>query len=129
MFFFFAQDLCTITSFLITEYPSAPIIQNKESQVLGCDVSLRWSLPGKNGCPPTMYTIYYREIQSKHFWHQINVTEVTKLEHLLSLECNKEYVFAVSSWNELGESAISSKWPIKTIKGLVDLTLKKFIPN
>ncbi|XP_078358616.1 uncharacterized protein LOC144643290 isoform X2 [Oculina patagonica] len=98
--------------------PSAPVIQNKETQVSGCDVNLRWSFPEDSGCLLTMYTIYYRELQSRNedSWHQINVTRVTKSQHLLSLKCNTEYAFAVSAWNELGESAISSEWPIKTIK-------------
>ncbi|XP_078357420.1 uncharacterized protein LOC144642321 isoform X2 [Oculina patagonica] len=98
--------------------PSAPVILNKETQVSGCDVNLRWSLPEDNGCPITLYTIYYSERQSKNedSWHEINVTKVTKSEHLLSLKCNTEYAFTVSAWNELGESAISSEWPIKTSK-------------
>ncbi|KAL9987753.1 hypothetical protein ACROYT_G002109 [Oculina patagonica] len=98
--------------------PSAPVILNKETHVSGCDVNLRWSLPEDNGCPITLYTIYYSERQSKNedSWHQINVTKVTKSEHLLSLKCNTEYSFTVTAWNELGESAISSEWPIETSK-------------
>ena len=103
----------------LTGTPSAPVIQNKETQVSGCDVNLRWSLPEDNGCPLTMYTIYYRELQSNNLLHQINVTKVAKSEHLLSLKCNTEYTFAMSAWNELGESAVSSEWPIKTINGMI----------
>ncbi len=122
----------TITSFL-TDKPSAPVILNKETQVSGCDVNLRWSFPEDNGCPLTLYTIYYRELQLRNedSWHKINVTKVTKSEHLLSLKCNTEYTFAVSAWNELGESPFSSEWPIslktsKTSKGMVSMFLKEF---
>ena len=110
----------------VTGKPSAPVILNKETQVSGCDVNLRWSLPEDNGCPLTMHTIYYRERQSKNndSWHRINVTKVTKSEHLLSLKCNTEYAFAVSGWNELGESPISSEWPITTIKGIISRVVK-----
>ena len=96
--------------------PSAPVILNEETQVPRCDVNLRWSLPEDNGCPLTMYTIYYRELQSDNLLHQINVTKVAKSEHLLSLKCNTEYTFAMSAWNEVGESAVSSEWPITTIR-------------
>ena len=118
----------TVSFFIFTEKPSAPVIQNKETQVSGCDVNLRWSVPEDNGCPLTLYTIYYRELQSKNEDNKqpINVTKVTKSEHILSLKCNKEYAFAVSAWNELGESAVLSEWPIKTVKGMIFMVVKEF---
>ena len=87
---------------------------------------LRWSSPEDNGCRLTMYTIYYRELHSKNEdpKHQINVTKVTKPEHFLSLKCNTEYMFAVSAWNELGESSVSSEWPIKTIRTIQGMIFK-----
>ena len=91
-------------------------------------MNLRWSVPEDNGCPLTLYTIYYRELQSKNEDNKqpINVTKVTKSEHILSLKCNKEYAFAVSAWNELGQSAVSSEWPIKTVKGMIFMIVKEF---
>ena len=84
-------------------------------------MNLRWSPPENNGCPLTIYTIYYKELQSKNedFKPQINVPKFTKLEHLLSLKCNTEYAIAVSAWNELGESDISSEWKIRTSEGMM----------
>ena len=116
-----------IVTISLTGQPSAPVILNKETQVSGCDVNLRWSLPEDNGCPLTMHTIYYRERQSKNIdsWHRINVTKVSKTEYLLSLKCNTEYAFTVSSWNELGESAVSSEWPVKTIKGMIFMVINE----
>ena len=110
----------------LTGTPSAPVIQNKETQVSGCDVNLKWSLPEDNGCPLTMYTIYHSALQSNNLMHQINVTKVAKSEHLLSLKCNTEYTFAISAWNELGESAVSSEWLIKTTKGMIFMVVKNF---
>ncbi|KAL9987764.1 hypothetical protein ACROYT_G002121 [Oculina patagonica] len=65
-----------------------------------------------------MYTIYYRDLQSSHddSWHQVNVTALTRSLHLSSLKCNTEYDFAVTAWNELGESAASRGWQIKTFR-------------
>lgn len=99
----------------VTGKPSAPILGNNETQVSGCDVFLRWSIPEDNGCPLTMYTVYYRELQSRNndSWQIVNVTVDTRSIHLSLSECNTEYVFAVSAWNELGRSDISSEWSIK----------------
>ena len=100
-----------------SDKPSPPIIKNKGVQVFGCGVNLKWSSPRDNGCPLTMYTIYYREVQStseNDSWHQINVTVDTTSRDLPSLKCNTEYIFKVSAWNELGESDTSNEWPIKT---------------
>ena len=80
-------------------------------------MNLKWSSPQDNGCPLTLYKIYYREQQSTiedDSWHQINVTVDTRSRDLPSLKCNTEYIFKVSAWNELGESATSNQWPIKT---------------
>ncbi|XP_027045083.1 uncharacterized protein LOC113672936 [Pocillopora damicornis] len=57
--------------------PSSPIIDGRGVQLSGCDVSIKWSSPPDNGCPLTLYTVYYREVQSTSedgYWHQINVT-------------------------------------------------------
>ena len=97
--------------------PSPLIIEKKGVQVFGCDVNLKWSSPQDNGCPLTLYKIYYREQQSTSeddSWHQINVTVDTRSMDLLSLKCNTVYILKVSAWNELGESATSNEWLIKT---------------
>ena len=83
----------------------------------GCDVNLKWSSSQDNGCPLTMYTVYYREVQSlgeDEYWHHINVTMDSTSTSLTSLKCNSEYTFKVTAWNELGESNTSKEWRIKT---------------
>lgn len=83
----------------------------------GCDVKLKWNSPPDNGCPLTLYTVYYSEDQFTNkdkSWHQINVTVDKTSMDLRSLKCNTEYLFKVSAWNELGEGDVSNKWSIKT---------------
>ena len=97
--------------------PSPPIIKYEGVQVSGCDVNLKWSSTQDDTCPLTLYTIYYREVQSTSeddSWYQINVTVDTRSRDLPSLKCNTEYIFKVSAWNDLGESDTSNEWPIKT---------------
>ena len=97
--------------------PSPPIIKSKELQMYRCDVNLKWSSPQDNGCPLTMYKVYYREVQSfgeDEYWHHINVTMDSTSTNLTSLKCNSEYTFKVTAWNELGESNTSKEWRIKT---------------
>ncbi|CAH3033094.1 unnamed protein product [Pocillopora meandrina] len=97
--------------------PSPPIIKSKEVQMSGCDVNLKWGSTQDNGCPLTMYTVYYREVQSlgeDEYWHHINVTMDSTSTSLTSLKCNSEYTFKVTAWNELGESNTSKEWRIKT---------------
>ena len=80
-------------------------------------MNLKWGSTQDNGCPLTMYTVYYREVQSlgeDEYWHQINVTTDSTSTNLTSLKCNSEYTFKVTSWNELGESNTSKEWRIKT---------------
>ena len=100
-----------------SDKPSPPIIEYKGVQVFGCTVNLKWSSTQDDTCPLILYTIYYREVQSTiedDSWHQINVTVDTRSRDLPSVKCNTEYIVKVSAWNELGESATSNEWPIKT---------------
>ncbi|CAH3033098.1 unnamed protein product, partial [Pocillopora meandrina] len=102
---------------IASDKPFPPIIKSKEVQMSGCDVNLKWSSPQDNGCPLTMYTVYYREVQSlgeDEYWHHINVTMDSTSTSLTSLKCNSEYTFKVTAWNELGESNTSKEWRIKT---------------
>ena len=102
---------------IASDKPSPPIIKSKEVQMSGCDVNLKWGSTQDNGCPLTMYTVYYREVQSfgeDEYWHHINVTMDSTSTNLTSLKCNSEYTFKVTAWNELGESNTSKEWRIKT---------------
>ncbi|PFX16936.1 Proto-oncogene tyrosine-protein kinase receptor Ret [Stylophora pistillata] len=95
--------------------PLAPVIVNKEVHLASrCDVNLKWSSPDDNGCPLTMYTIYYRDPQSSSQDYRINVTGDTTSRDLPPLKCNTDYIFKVTAWNELGESVPSDEWRMKT---------------
>ncbi|XP_078379589.1 uncharacterized protein LOC144662599 isoform X2 [Oculina patagonica] len=93
--------------------PSRPVINNKETETSACDVNPTWSPPVDNGCPLTMYSIYYREI-TEVSWHQVNVTNVTATNYTVSLACGRQYTIEISAWNELGQSDRSRPWIIKT---------------
>lgn len=98
--------------FFASGKPSSPIIDGRGVQLSGCDVSIKWSSPPDNGCPLTLYTVYYREVQSTSedgYWHQINVTVNVTSVDLPSLKCNTEYAFKVSAWNDLGESEAADR--------------------
>ena len=100
-----------------SDKPSPPVVKSKGVQVSGCDVNLKWSSSQDNGCPLTMYKVYYREVQSKsedEYWNHINVTVGSTSMNLTLLKCNSEYIFKVTAWNELGESDALNEWRIKT---------------
>ncbi|XP_078379543.1 uncharacterized protein LOC144662575 [Oculina patagonica] len=95
------------------DLPSPPAINNKETETLACDVNPTWSSPADNGCPLTMYSIYYRQI-TEEAWYQVNVTNVTATNYTVSLACGMQYTIEITAWNELGESDRSRPWIIKT---------------
>ncbi|KAJ7385283.1 hypothetical protein OS493_016354 [Desmophyllum pertusum] len=103
------------------DVPSPPVINNKETKTLRCDVNLTWSPPADNGCPLTMYSIYYQQIQSRETgesWYQVNVSNhgnVMETNYTISLACDRQYTVEISAWNELGQSGRSRPWIIKTI--------------
>ena len=100
--------------------PSPPTINIPKTETLNCNVSLVWSKPANNGCPLTMYSVYYRQIQLQETgdpWYEINITGVSKTRHVLSLKCDTQYMIEVSAWNELGESDRSKTWLTTTISG------------
>lgn len=104
--------------FFDIDKPSVPVIEDKEMHVSGCDVKLKWSTPEDNGCPLTMYTIYQRNLEEE-IWHQTNVTVDITSFHFPLQKCDTKYtyMFAVSAWNELGESELSSQLPIQINTG------------
>jgi len=98
--------------------PSPPVINNKETESLTCDVNVIWSPPADHGCPLTMYSIYHQQIQAPEIgWHQTNVTNVMATNFTVTLTCERQYAIEMSAWNELGESDRSRTWIIKTISG------------
>ena len=80
----------------------------------------KWSPSADNGCPLTMYSIYYRQIQppiKAAPWYQVNVTNVTVTNYTVSLACDRQYTIEISAWNELGQSDRSRPWITKTKSG------------
>lgn len=101
--------------------PFPPVIENKKKEVSFPDFNLLWKPPYNNGYPLTMYTVYYKQIQSpdkENRSHRINTTAVTNTLSALPLECDTEYEFAVSAWNKLGEGPLSQAWQTKSVKGI-----------
>ena len=97
-----------------------PTITNSETETMGCDVNVTWMKPVDNGCPLTMYSVYYREIQSHETrapWQEVRINDNLKTYHVLPLRCNTQYVIEMSAWNELGQSNRSRRWNIRTISG------------
>lgn len=111
---------CNIDAMIIssTGVPSPPVIKNKKKETSLPDFNLFWSPP--DGCALTMYTVYYKEIGSpdkEKCWHRINTTAVTNTLSALLLDCDTEYEFAVSAWNQFGESNLSQSWRGKFVAG------------
>ena len=87
---------------------------------MDCDVNVTWIKPVDNGCPLTMYSLYYREIQShetRASWQEVRISDNLKTHYVLPLRCDTQYVIEMSAWNELGQSNRSRRWNIKTNSG------------
>ena len=101
--------------------PSPPVITSKETETLSCNVTLTWSPQTDNGCPLTMYSIYYRQIQPREIgesWCQVNVSNVKETKYTVSLACDRQYTVEMSAWNEVGQSGRSRPWIVTTITGI-----------
>lgn len=97
-----------------------------------CIVNLTWTVSEDDSCPLTKYTIYYRHEKSS--WNKIEINKVSVTSHQWSLRCDTLYEFAVSAWNDVGQSNFSATWrkktqidPGKTGKSLYNLLCIKFI--
>ena len=104
----------------VADLPSPPTINNKKAETLSCDVNITWSRPVDNGCPFTMYSVYYRQIQPQErgaSWLEVQIVDVSKTHYVLSLSCNTQYAIEMSAWNDLGQSDRSKQWIIKTQSG------------
>ena len=111
IFFFFLP-------FADTPFP--PIIRTSETETVDCDVNVTWIKPVDNGCPLTMYSVYYREVQSHETgvpWAEVRISDNFKAHQVLRLKCDTKYMIEMSAWNELGQSNRSRRWIIKTISG------------
>ena len=89
------------------------MINNKESEIHGCEVNVTWSI--KEICTITKTTVRFREIQLLGIeagWTEHKVPSTTF--HLLSLECDKGYEIGVSSWFGEVQSDWSVSWKFQT---------------
>ena len=85
--------------------------------------SIKWNSPDANGCPVSMFSVYYKAIKSRNkesAWHHINTSsDANELScSSLPLECGTDYEFKVSAWNDVGESNLSESWQVKSITGI-----------
>ena len=114
----FLNSVVSNLSLSIADVPSPPVIDNKETESLTCDINVIWSPPADHGCPLTMYSIYHQQIQAPEMgWNQVNVTNVMATNFTVTLACGRQHTIEMSAWNELGESARSRTWIIKTMSG------------
>lgn len=90
--------------------PIPPIITNLKMSA--CVVNLTWTVSGDASCPLNKYTIYYRQEDSP--WNKIEINTVAVTNHQWSLRCDTQYEFAVSAWNDMGQSNFSATWKKKT---------------
>ena len=89
------------------------MINNKPSEIHGCEVNVTWSI--KEICTITKTSVRFREIQLLGIeggWTQYNVLSTTFC--LLSLECDKGYEIGVSSWFGEVQSDWSVSWKFQT---------------
>ena len=103
-----------------TDTSLPPTIRNSETETVDCDVNVTWIKPVDNGCPPTMYSVYYREIQSHEtgaLWQNVRINDNLKTHYVLPLRCDTQYIIEMSAWYELVESNRSRRWNIRTISG------------
>ena len=102
-----------------TGVPFPPVIESEEKEISLPHFNLSWNpAVNKSVCPLTMYTVYYKAIGSQdeeHVQYHINTTAVVTT---LPLDCDTEYEFAVSAWNEFRESKRSQSWQVKVITGI-----------
>ena len=102
--------------------PLPPVINNKETEIKGCDVNLTWSPLRRQACPITKYRIYYRTKESQENeaeWSQIPISLVTRTFCVIRLTCDKKYEIAVSAFHGLTESKKSTSWLVKVNTGVI----------
>ena len=102
--------------------PIPPAINNKETEINGCDVNLTWSPLKRKACPITKYKIYYRTKESQENeadWSQIPISQVTRTSHVIRLTCDKKYEIAVSAFHGIIESKKSISWLVKVNAGVI----------
>ena len=93
-----------------TASPVHPVIKNKENEIFH-NSSIKWNSPNANGCPVSMFSVYYKAIKSRNDTNELSCSS-------LPLECGTDYEFKVSASNDVGESNFSESWQVKSITGI-----------
>ena len=109
---------------LLKGKPTRPVINNKETEINGCNVNLTWSPPRKDACPIAKYIVHYRQKTSQDNetdWRQISVSQVTKTFLHIPLFCDTKYEFAVSAHNGKMKSGWSNSWQVQINSGVIVL--------
>ena len=119
---FFPRNQITFVLFKpFSDIPLPPTITNIKTGTVDCDVNVIWIKHVDNGCPLTMYSVYYREIQSHEttgaLLQEVRIHDNLMNHHVLRLKCDTKYMIEMSAWNKLGQSNRSRRWIIKTISG------------
>ena len=117
-------NICCPNSVVVffTASPVHPVIKNKEKEIFH-NSSIKWNSPDANGCPVSMFSVYYKAIKSRNkesAWHHINTSsDANELScSSLPLECGTDYEFKVSASNDVAESNFSESWQAKSITAI-----------
>ena len=101
-----------------------PYMHNRTWKVPGGAVEVKWISPLEGACPVRGYNVYYREMFSrteKSKWNSVAVDRNIN-NHIIYLNCWKEYEIAVTSLISKGESAFkdSQVWRFRTLGGIIN---------
>ena len=101
--------------FLSSVLPASPTILNTNTKALNSSWTLRWSAVYSEGRLVTTYTAWHRvlnitkvadkDMTRKESWLRKNVSGFM---YHIELAAYKRYMFAVTAWNEWGESELES---------------------
>ena len=99
-------------------------MHNRTWKVPGGAVEVKWISPLEGACPVRGYNVYYREMFSrteKSKWNSVAVDRNIN-NHIIYLNCWKEYEIAVTSLISKGESAFkdSQVWRFRTLGGIIN---------
>lgn len=88
------------------------MIVNKDKELAGGTVLVKWERPVEGACPVVGYNVYSREVISRSGKSKWNIATVQKnaTEYILYLRCRKQYEVAVTSLVEHRESALNESW-------------------
>ena len=97
--------------FLFLTFTDVPEkVQQKD--INEAEITLKWEEPVNNGANITQYSVYQRTANDKRWIKLAIVNDISKRQHVVTVEKDKEYEFVVTATNKYGESP---KDDIKTV--------------